>query len=42
MNNGVGVVYMPFRDVIIKVKQNIMDDVYYHKVMNRYKMLGFF
>jgi len=37
MDGGVGVVYMPFRDVIIKVKQNIMDDVYYHRVMNRYK-----
>ena len=37
MDSGVGVVYMPFRDVIIKVKQNIMDDVYYHKAMNRYK-----
>jgi len=37
MDGGVGVVYMPFRDVIIKVKQNIMDEVYYHQVMNRYK-----
>ena len=37
MDSGVGVVYMPFRDVIIKVKQNIMDDVYYHRVMNMYK-----
>jgi DNA replication protein DnaC len=37
MDSGVSVVYMPFRDVIIKVKRNIMDEVYYHKVMNRYK-----
>jgi DNA replication protein DnaC len=37
MDSGVGVVYMGYRDVIIRVKQNIMDEVYYHKVMNRYK-----
>ena len=37
MDNGVGVVYMGYRDVITQIKQNIMDDVYYNKVMNRYK-----
>lgn len=37
MDRGVGVVYMGYRDVIIRVKQNIMDPVYYHRVMNRYK-----
>lgn len=37
MDSGVGVVYMGYRDVIIQIKQNIMDEVYYHKVMNRYK-----
>ncbi len=37
MDSGVGVVYMGYRDVIVRVKQNIMDEVYYHKVMNRYK-----
>lgn len=37
MDNGVGVVYMGYRDVITMIKQNIMDEVYYNKVMNRYK-----
>lgn len=37
MDSGVGVLYMGYRDVIIRIKQNIMDEVYYHKVMNRYK-----
>ncbi|MBO3445855.1 ATP-binding protein [Clostridium sp. CCUG 7971] len=37
MDSGVGVLYMGYRDVIVRIKQNIMDEVYYHKVMNRYK-----
>ncbi len=37
MDNGVGVVYMGYRDVITMIKQNIMDEVYYNKVINRYK-----
>ena len=37
MDNGVGVVYMGYRDVITQIKQNIMDEVYYNKVMNIYK-----
>lgn len=37
MDNGVGVVYMGYRDVITMIKQNIMDEVYYNKVMHRYK-----
>ncbi|RDY28429.1 DNA replication protein [Romboutsia weinsteinii] len=37
MDRGVGVLYMGYRDVIVRVKQNIMDQVYYHKIMNRYK-----
>ncbi len=37
MDSGVGVVYMGYRDVITKLKQNIMDEVYYNRVMNRYK-----
>lgn len=37
MDDGVGVLYMGYRDVITVVKQNIMDQVYYHRVMNRYK-----
>lgn len=37
MNNGVGVVYMGYREIIMKIKQNIMDQVYYNKIMNRYK-----
>ncbi|MGL4912614.1 MAG: ATP-binding protein, partial [Romboutsia sp.] len=37
MDDGVGVLYMGYRDAITVVKQNIMDQVYYHRVMNRYK-----
>ena len=37
MDSGIGVVYMGYRDVITLLKQNIMDEVYYNKVMNRYK-----
>ena len=37
MDKGVGVVYMGYRDVITQIKQNIMDEVYYNRVMGRYK-----
>ena len=30
MEDGVGVVYMSYREVITRLKQNIMDEVYYH------------
>lgn len=38
MENSVGVVYMSYREVITKLKQNIMDDVYYHRVLGKYKV----
>lgn len=38
MENSVGVVYMSYREVITKLKQNIMDDVYYHRVLGKYKI----
>ena len=28
---------MGYRDVITRIKQNIMDEAYYNRVMNRYK-----
>ena len=37
MDDGVGVVYMSYREVITTLKQNIMDEVYYHRVMGKYK-----
>ena len=37
MDQSVGVVYMSYREVITALKQNIMDEVYYHRVMGRYK-----
>ena len=37
MNDGVGVVYMSYREEIIKLKQNIMDDEYYRRCMDRFK-----
>ena len=37
MDNGISVIYMPFRDVITSIKQNMLDDAYYQKAMNKYK-----
>lgn len=37
MDGGVGVVYMSYREVITRIKQNITDEVYYHRIMGRYK-----
>ena len=37
MKEGVGVLYMPYRDNIISLKQNMMDEEYYRKVMNKFK-----
>ena len=37
ISSGVGVVYMSYREVITRIKQNIMDEVYYHRVMGKYK-----
>ena len=37
MDSGVGVLYMGYREVVTGIKQNIMDEVYYNKIMNRYK-----
>ena len=37
MKKGVGVVYMGYRDCIIRFKQNIMDASAYESMMSRYK-----
>lgn len=37
MNSGISVIYMPFRDIITQIKQNIMDEEYYRKIVSRYK-----
>ncbi|MBS6024994.1 MAG: ATP-binding protein [Paeniclostridium sordellii] len=37
MDDGVGVVYMSYRDIIMRFKQNIMNEEEYVKLMNRYK-----
>ena len=37
MKRGVGVVYMGYRDCIIRLKQNIMDANVYENIMSRYK-----
>ena len=36
-NKGIKVVYMPYRDVITALKQNITDEASYTKQINRYK-----
>ena len=37
MDRGISVVYMGYRDTLTSIKQNMMDSVYYNKMMNRYK-----
>lgn len=37
MDSGISVIYMPFRDIITRIKQNIMDEEYYRKIISRYK-----
>lgn len=37
MSRGVGVIYMGYRDVITRLKQSIMDEVYYNREIGRYK-----
>lgn len=37
MNNGVGVVYMNYRESITTIKQSIMDSENYNRIMSRYK-----
>lgn len=37
MKKGIGVTYMPYREVITQIKQNMMDKEYYIKSVNRYK-----
>ena len=37
IKNGVAVIYMGYRDAIIKLKQKIMDSDEYDKLMNTYK-----
>ena len=37
MKKGVGVLYMPYRDNIISLKQNMMDEEYYRKSINKLK-----
>lgn len=37
MRKGVGVLYMQYREAIIKIKQNILNDEFYQLEINRYK-----
>ena len=37
MKNGIGVVYMNYREDITYIKQNILDSEVYNKYLNRYK-----
>ena len=37
MDRGISVIYMGYRDCLTNIKQNMLDSVYYNKVMNRYK-----
>jgi len=37
LKKNIKVVYMPYRDVITRVKQNMMDDEYYRKTIAKYQ-----
>lgn len=37
LNKSIPVIYMPYRDTIINIKQNILDEEYYNKTLNKYK-----
>lgn len=37
LNKDISVVYMPYRDVITKLKQNMIDEEYYQKELRKYK-----
>ncbi|EQB85829.1 DNA replication protein DnaC [Clostridium punense] len=37
LKKNVKVVYMPYRDTITKLKQNMVDGVYYEKIITKYK-----
>ena len=37
MDNGIGVLYMPYRESIMKLKQNIMDKEYCTKEISKFK-----
>jgi len=37
MKDGVGVLYMSYREEIIRLKQNIMDEEYYRNSINKFK-----
>lgn len=37
MSKNIGVLYMQYREVIIQLKQNMIDEFYYQKEISRYK-----
>ena len=38
LKQKIKVVYMPYRDVITKVKQNMIDEEYYSRTISKYKL----
>lgn len=40
MNKNIKVVYIPYRGVVIKIKQNMMDDAYYKRIISKYQNCG--
>ncbi|MDY4979203.1 MAG: ATP-binding protein [Candidatus Onthovivens sp.] len=37
INSNIQVVYMPYRDILTKIKQNMLDEEYYNKLLSKYK-----
>ena len=38
MAKNIGVLYMPYREMVTKIKQVIIDDIEYNRILNPYKM----
>ncbi|WP_042263821.1 ATP-binding protein, partial [Clostridium butyricum] len=37
LKKGIRVVYMPYRDIVTKLKQNMIDEEYYKKTLSKYQ-----
>lgn len=38
LNRNIKVVYMPYRDIITKLKQNMLDEDYYRSILSKYQL----
>lgn len=38
IQHNIRIVYMPYRDIIVKLKQNMLDEEYYERIISKYKL----